>query len=127
MDSPEARRSLAGVETERRTDVVSKQLLVAGTVALGLALSGCTVSPGPGGEPTPVLPSDCGAEALQDRIGLPVTGTTAADVRIAGQPVLSRGTVRVIHPGQPVTEDYRPDRLNLEVNSAGNLVRAYCV
>ena len=91
-----------------------------------LAASGCTVTPGPGTGPGPVQPADCGAEALQDRIGLPVTGTTAEDVRIAGQPVVSRGTVRVIRPGQPVTMDFRAERLNLEVDASGNLARAYC-
>jgi hypothetical protein len=44
----------------------------------------------------------------------------------AGVPVQSQGLVRVIAPGQAVTQDYRENRLNLETDASGNLVRANC-
>ena len=34
--------------------------------------------------------------------------------------------VRVIKPGMAVTMDYREDRLNLDVDAAGKVTRAYC-
>lgn len=98
------------------------RLLAAGTLFAGLALAGCTVSAGGGSTP----PADCGAAALAGKTGQPVTGQTAADLRIGGEPVQSRGNVRVLAPGQPATMDFRPDRLTIETDANGNLVRAQC-
>jgi len=36
------------------------------------------------------------------------------------------GMLRVIRPGQAVTRDYRSERLNLQLNDHGVVVRAYC-
>ncbi|SES05004.1 Peptidase inhibitor I78 family protein [Tranquillimonas rosea] len=33
---------------------------------------------------------------------------------------------RVIRPNEMVTQDYRPDRLNLELDGEGTIIRAYC-
>ncbi|HCO54703.1 MAG TPA: hypothetical protein DIT93_06760 [Pelagibacterium sp.] len=94
-------------------------------LATSIILAGCstTVTPPDTSMPPPL---DCGAQALSGKIGQPVIGSTAQDVRIDGQAVNSAGTVRVIAPGMAVTQDFRPDRLNLEVDDSGNLVRAYC-
>lgn len=35
-------------------------------------------------------------------------------------------TLRVIQPGQAITKDYRAERLNLQLNDYGTVVRAYC-
>ncbi|NYT57583.1 hypothetical protein H0A65_01450 [Alcaligenaceae bacterium] len=35
-------------------------------------------------------------------------------------------TLRVIRPGQAITRDYRAERLNLQLNDYGTVVRAYC-
>src|SRR5690606_13382150 len=35
-------------------------------------------------------------------------------------------TLRVIHPGQAITRDYRAERLNLQLNDYDTVVRAYC-
>lgn len=91
-----------------------------------IALAACTSTPAPPPDTSMPPPVDCGANALSNRTGHQVTGTTAQDVRVGGEAVRSGGTVRVIGPGQAVTQDYRPDRLNLEVSAAGSLVRAYC-
>lgn len=97
----------------------------AAPVLAALVLAGCTST---GAEPDRGMPPpiDCGAAALQDRVGQQVTGSTAADVRIDGVPVQSRGSVRVIAPGQAVTMDFNAERLNLETDSTGRLVRAHC-
>lgn len=90
-----------------------------------VALAGCssTTTPPDTSMPPPV---DCGADALAGKTGQAVIGSTAQDVRVGGEAIAVPGTIRVIRPGQPVTMDFRHDRLNLEVNAAGNLVRAYC-
>ncbi|UYQ70465.1 I78 family peptidase inhibitor [Pelagibacterium flavum] len=94
-------------------------------LATSIALAGCstTVTPPDTSMPPPV---DCGAQALAGKTGESVIGSTAQDVRVGGEPINAPGTVRVITPGMAVTQDFRPDRLNLEVDAAGNLVRAYC-
>ena len=101
------------------------RLLAAGTLFAGLALAGCTVSGGSGTTP-PAPPADCGAAALAGKTGQPVAGQTAADLTVGGEPVQSRGNVRVVAPGQPVTMDFRPDRLTIETDASGNLVSAQC-
>lgn len=79
------------------------------TFTLSLAaLSGC-MSGGPGTEAP-----ECGAEALQSRVGTPVAQYEFAD-----------GT-RIIPPGTAVTMDYRSDRLNVETDDDGVITRIYC-
>lgn len=90
-----------------------------------VALAGCstTVATPDTSMPPPLT---CGADALSGAVGQPVIGSTAQDVRVGGVPIAVPGTLRVLRPGQPMTMDYRADRLNLEVDASGNLVRAYC-
>ncbi|PKP79224.1 MAG: hypothetical protein CVT81_00510 [Alphaproteobacteria bacterium HGW-Alphaproteobacteria-3] len=35
-------------------------------------------------------------------------------------------TIRVIRPDQAVTQDFRPDRLNVELDAEDNVTRIYC-
>lgn len=99
------------------------RLLAAGVLTASFALAGCTVSAGGGTTPPP---ADCGAAALQGKTGQPVSGQTATDLTVGGESVQSRGTVRVVAPGQPVTMDFREDRLTIETDASGNLVSARC-
>jgi hypothetical protein len=69
-------------------------------------------------------PDDCGASALQSRIGQPVA-QGAGGTSIGGVAV-SAPAIRVIAPGQPVTQDYSTSRLNLDVDASGRLVRPWC-
>jgi hypothetical protein len=93
-------------------------------VAAAILLTGCTNA----AQPTDQLPIliDCGAFIPQDQVGKPVTGSNASDVKIGGDPVRSLGLVRIFVTGQPITEDYREDRLNLETDANGNLIKATC-
>lgn len=102
-----------------------KKPFVLAAIAGTLTLAACSTSATPPITSMPP-PVDCGATALSGMAGQPVTGTTSQDVRVGGQPVQSQGSVRVISPGMAVTQDYREDRLNLEVSAARTLVRAYC-
>lgn len=40
--------------------------------------------------------------------------------------IQTRQPVRVIHPGQPVTRDFREDRLNIEVDQSGRVIGIKC-
>lgn len=60
----------------------------------------------------------CGAADLQHIVGQPASaaeGLTAPD------------TVRVFRSGEPVTMDYRTERLNIELDARGRrIVRVFC-
>ncbi|WP_158541598.1 I78 family peptidase inhibitor [Pelagibacterium lacus] len=98
-------------------------LSIASAALLAVGACSSTTTPPDTSMPPPI---DCGASALANKAGGVVTGSTAQDVRIDGQPVRSTGTVRIYQSGQPVTQDYNPNRLNLEVSVARTLVRASC-
>tara|TARA_R110002072_G_scaffold277711_1_gene439447 strand:+ start:438 stop:740 length:303 start_codon:yes stop_codon:yes gene_type:complete len=86
------------------------------------AVSACAVTGRENGEV--MLPPDfdtvadsCGAEAREYLIGQPI-GEVDLDT-------LAR-TIRTIRPGQPITMDHRPDRLNLDLDGDGAIVRLWC-
>jgi hypothetical protein len=93
-------------------------------LSAALALSGCTSAAQPGANLPP--PDDCGASLLQDKIGEPVSGSSATDATVSGVLVRSKGDVRVIAPGQAAIQNYSEARLNLETDASGNLVKASC-
>lgn len=80
---------------------------------LALAAAGCAAPPPP---PLDGDADACGAAALQDRIGLGRTALTDP---------LPPGT-RIIPPGTAVTQDFRPDRLNIDVDAGGRITRIWC-
>lgn len=59
----------------------------------------------------------CHASRYQQLVGQDAT---------ALERVLILKPVRVIRPGQPVTKDLRPARLNFQVNESGRIARIYC-
>lgn len=73
----------------------------------------------------PALPADpvdpgadaCGAAQLQDLVGQP---ESALDGMRFDAPV------RIIRPGMAVTMDYRPDRLNIEIDARNRIARVHC-
>lgn len=94
------------------------------TLATALVLAGCTST-----APQDAAPqgfTDCGASQLQGKIGQPVIGSTAEDTMVGGVIARSKGDVRVIAPGQAVIQNFSENRLNLETDAAGNLVRVTC-
>lgn len=70
--------------------------------------------------PTPLPPSGpdtCGASGMQDLVG--------RNRSVLAAMTLPAGT-RVIEPGMPVTEDYSAQRLNLDLDARGRIVRVWC-
>lgn len=86
-------------------------------MALPLALlAGCT-EPGTPAEPAPPTTDSCGAAAFEGLVGQP---KTALD-----RMTLPEGA-RVIGPNQPVTMDFRPTRLNIEIGKDDRIARVGC-
>lgn len=91
---------------------------------LAIALGACT-----GAQPEASLPAPptaegpgCGADQLGSYIGRKATD----DVVAAIQAWRGQSPVRVLKPGSIMTMDYRPDRLNIEVDAQGTITRFRC-
>lgn len=87
-----------------------KQAVLAGCVATVLAACQPVVSDGPD-------LASCGADALQTLVGQPAT---VLETMRFGQ------EVRIIRPDTAVTMDFRPDRLNIDIDAAEQITRVYC-
>ena len=59
----------------------------------------------------------CGAEALQDLVG---TSVGALEAEALPEPS------RVIFPGMAVTQDFVPERLNVEVGRDDRIAQVFC-
>lgn len=85
--------------------------------------------PAPAPPPADAAPANddataaCDAAPAQAFLGKPADEATVAAARDAAG---ATGDLRVIKPGQPVTMDYRHDRLNVEVDDHNVIVRIHC-
>lgn len=83
--------------------------------ALGL-LTACAAT---GDDTIPAVGSDtCDARAQRSLIGRTVDDRASL--------TLAAPKVRLIDPGDAVTQDHQPDRLNIEFDEAGRITRVYC-
>ena len=103
---------------------------------MAVVLAGCAERqvppPGRTSPPTmgsrPVGPGDapdidgCGLGSIGDLVGKTITDTMADDARKRS----GARAVRVIRPGTMVTMDFRPDRLNIDVNDKGVVTNLRC-
>lgn len=80
-------------------------------------LAACTPPEKSSTAPTLDLPQSCGADELQSLVGKPQSALSSQD--------FAPGT-RIIGPGDPVTADYRGDRLNIEIGPDGNIAKVAC-
>ena len=58
----------------------------------------------------------CGANKVQDLLGQPISGLRAR----------FPDSARIIPPGAAITEDYNPDRLNVDLDGVGSIKRIWC-
>lgn len=64
----------------------------------------------------------CGDDKVRHLAGRPAVDADKAQVaRLSGAK-----TIRWLTPGMPVTEDYSPTRLNVEIDGQGMLVSFHC-
>ncbi|MFM7445134.1 MAG: I78 family peptidase inhibitor [Tabrizicola sp.] len=75
---------------------------------LVLALAACVARP---------EQNACGAVGMQDLVG-------REDDALAAM-TFPAGTC-LLYPGTPVTEDYRPDRLNIDIDQSGAITGVWC-
>jgi hypothetical protein len=91
---------------------------VAAVAALGL--QACVPQGGAGGGTVvpSTAPDACGAAALQDLVGRPITDFEAMS--------MGPKTLRVLRPGDAMTLDFSETRLNVDVDQNGNISRIWC-
>ncbi|MEC7760406.1 MAG: I78 family peptidase inhibitor [Pseudomonadota bacterium] len=83
-----------------------------------LTLAACqTDSPVASAPVSPGEPPMCAADEMQSLVG--------QDISNHPEIVRSRD-LRVLEPGSVMTMDYRSDRLNIETDEAGIIVRVFC-
>jgi hypothetical protein len=101
---------------------------------LAFGLAGCTTvvvedprpvpipAPLPGPRPVPEPVGSCFAEDAGWAVGRNAT------TGVVERATLDSGarTARIIGPGQAVTQDYNPDRLNIEVDETNRIIRLRC-
>ena len=70
----------------------------------------------------PEEPAMCDAAPAQSRLGQPYTEALGAQLqRLTGATIL-----RAVHEGDPVTMDFRPERLTVVWNDAREIVKISC-
>lgn len=90
---------------------------IGSVIAALLLLGACVQQPVQLPEPVPPSADACGASVLQGLVGQ--GGSVLAAMR------LPDGT-RIIRPGMAVTMDYRPDRLNIDLDEQDRITRVHC-
>jgi len=69
-----------------------------------------------------IFPEQCGADRAAAFLGEPLT----ADARVRIEQIAAPGGTRFIRPGEAVIQDLRPDRLNIELDTQGEVERIDC-
>ena len=89
-----------------------------------MVLGACTTTQQTAGDPAPAAPElpagACDTTALAALVGRPFTPALEADAKARAK----AQTVRAIRPGMAVTMDFRPDRLNIDIDDR-NVVTAF--
>jgi len=97
---------------------------IAATVAAGFAVACAPVdgTPGNGNASPPSMEGPCDAAPAQRLIGRAATAELGAEaLRLT-----SARTIRWIRPGDMVTMDFRPDRLNIDLDGQGRVSGLRC-
>ena len=95
---------------------------IARLLAMLLVLTGCAARPAPETPAAPALPGGCDASKAQFAVGHP------PGLAIQDQARERSGArmIRALRPGQLVTMEYSAERLTLELDASGTVVRVRC-
>ena len=101
------------------------KFMLPGLIAIGLAA--CTSSGSDhqaSTKPAPAPADDkCNSRLAAQFVGQHFDDALLARVKAA----VGHDTIRIIRPNQPVTMDYREDRLNLDLDANDSITRVHCV
>ena len=88
-------------------------------VSVILLLAACAT---PATHAPPAVADQCNADAAQEHVG----HAASTDMVEAARKDAGAELVRVLKPNQPMTMDYRVERLNLYLDANGNIERIAC-
>lgn len=94
---------------------------IAVTLSILALATACTPTPAPE-TPAPAPGATCDAGRVQSYVGQPFTAALAERARAEA----GARTVRSYGVGDPVTMDFRPDRLNVERGADGRITKLGC-
>ena len=97
-------------------------ILVA-TCAAAVSLSGCSTSQKDASAPKPASEAtECGAERLGGFVNQQATPEVLSQI----QKTVGHDRIRKLDPQSVVTMDYRSDRLNVDTDADGRILRLRC-
>lgn len=76
----------------------------------------------PGSNCLGILPQACGADRVVALVGAPANAATLDSIRQR----IGHDRIRIFARGEPVTDDLRPDRLNIEIGARGRIAGIDC-
>jgi len=92
-----------------------RAVLSVGCLVVGLA--GCAAKTPIATPPAMPGPDACGASDLQHLLGQPRKTLEGENIT---------APMRILPPGSAMTMDYRPDRVNVELDAGGDILRIWC-
>lgn len=95
---------------------MSTSFRLLGLSAIAMLMSACATPA------TPPAAGACNADAIRPYVGQVATSVVVESARKAAGAQL----VRALKPNDPVTMDYRVERINILVDDANKIVRATC-
>jgi hypothetical protein len=90
-------------------------------VLTALALAGCAAAPNDVASAPAPVEATCNAATVQDLVGKPATAAQDDAKRRSGA-----ASVRAYPSGAALTMDYRAERLNIETDASGTIVKLSC-
>jgi Peptidase inhibitor I78 family len=97
-------------------------LAIASSLLAALALGGCAAAPAAEQPSANAAPGSCDASKAQFAVGR----DPGLAIQDQARERSGARTVRTLRPGQLVTMEYSGDRLNLELDASGKVVRVRC-
>ena len=98
------------------------RILPLSALLAGALLAGCASSPQQDVSKAPKGDGRCNAEPVQHLLEERITTDLAERARIES----GAAQLRVTHPNQPVTMDYNPQRLNIDIDDDDIIIRLSC-
>ncbi len=101
-------------------------LKISSILLAGAAVTACAQQATPAGSPVASSPvaggGECNIDGAQFALGRYLNAQLAAEAQIRSGAL----AVRVLQPGQMVTMEFNAQRLNLEVDAQGRVIRVQC-
>lgn len=100
--------------------------MIARTALGAVLMAGTACTPLPAGEEAVPVHGETGYTCDANRAGALVGQAASAEIGAEALRLTGSRSLRWIRPGDAVTMDYRPDRLNIELGAQGKIAALRC-